>query len=232
MFLITLLMILPELILVKIYDLYKRLTTKEKRIHLYGIKLYVGLYGQGKTISIVKYLQDMRKKYGNKILIATNFYYNDEDFQITHWKDLLPEYDKPVIFAYDEIQNEFNSRDYKNFPMELVTLLTQNRKGNGKQIICTAQRFNRVDKVFRELTSEVIECKCLFNRLVTNHSFDWFDYEQYINSIGVDKKSKVRKRVRRFIQYQKHRNAYDSFQMLESAKNKDYQDRTELIKLL
>lgn len=32
---------------------------------------------------------------------------------------LLWEYDKPVIFAYDEIQNEFNSRNYRNFPYEL-----------------------------------------------------------------------------------------------------------------
>ena len=46
---------------------------------------------------------------------------------------LLKEYDKPVVFAWDEVQNEFNSRDFKNFPVELLTLLTQNRKGHGKQ---------------------------------------------------------------------------------------------------
>lgn len=226
-------LLLVELFLVKLFDLFIYIRDRKiRKIHLYGIKLYVGLYGQGKTISMVDYLQRMRKKYGNKIMIATNFYYNDEDFRIENWRDLLPEYDCPVIFAYDEIQNDFNSRDYKNFPIELLTLLTQNRKGNGKQIIATAQRFNRVDKVFRELTSEVIECNCLLGRLVTNKSYDWFDYEQFINAIGVDKKLKVKKKsVYRFIQYNIHRDAYDSYKALESVKNKDYMDRSETIKL-
>jgi hypothetical protein len=229
-----LLLLLIELIIVKFYDLFISIKNRNNRkIHLYGINLYVGLYGQGKTISMVDYLQRMRKRYGSNIKIATNFYYNDEDFRINTWHDLLPEYDTPVIFAYDEIQNDFNSRDYKNFPTELLTLLTQNRKGNGKQIIATAQRYTRVDKVFRELTSVIIECNCLFGRLVSNKYYDWFDYEQLINAIGLDKKTKVKKkRTYRFIQYEKHRNAYDSFQTLQSAKSKEYMDRTETIKLL
>lgn len=40
-----------------------------------------------------------------------------------------------------------------------MTMLTQNRKGNGKQIVGTAQRFGRVDKTIRELCTHVIECR-------------------------------------------------------------------------
>lgn len=80
-------------------------------------------------MALTEYLTRMRKKYGDKIYICTNYGFRDEDFKLTHWRDLLSDYDKPVIFGYDEIQNEFNSRDYQNFPFELVTMLTQNRKG-------------------------------------------------------------------------------------------------------
>lgn len=109
-------------------DIYKYFKYPRK-IHLYGIWLYCGLYGQGKTMALTEYLTRMRKKYGDKIYICTNYGFRDEDFKLTHWRDLLSDYDKPVIFGYDEIQNEFNSRDYQNFPFELVTMLTQNRKG-------------------------------------------------------------------------------------------------------
>lgn len=43
-----------------------------RKIHLYGIWLYCGLYGQGKTMALTEYLTRMRKKYGDKIYICTN----------------------------------------------------------------------------------------------------------------------------------------------------------------
>ena len=129
-----------ELIKWKTIDIYRAIRSP-KRVHLYGISMYCGLYGQGKTMALTEYLERVRNKYGDKVYIATNYYYANQDFPITSWRDLLEEYDKPIVVGYDEIQNEFNSRDYSNFPYELLTLLTQNRKGNGKQIVCTAQRF-------------------------------------------------------------------------------------------
>ena len=91
-------------------------------------------------------------------------------------------YDRPVIFGYDEIQNEFNSRDYRNFPYELVKLLTQNRKGHGKQIVGTAQRYGRVDKTIRELCTHVVECKkAWFGRVTKLKKYDVEDYEMFIN---------------------------------------------------
>lgn len=90
---------------------------KESQLRLYGIYGFFGLPGRGKTMAMCKYLQDMRKKYGKDIYIMTNFFYKDQDFPFTTWKDLLKDYDKPLIVAWDEIQNEFNSRDFQNFPI-------------------------------------------------------------------------------------------------------------------
>ncbi len=207
-----------------------RFFTRPRKLRLYGIWLYCGLYGQGKTMALTEYLCRMRKKYGDKIYISTNYGFADEDFPLLHWKDLLKEYDRPVIFGYDEIQNEFNSRDYKNFPYELVKLLTQNRKGNGKQIIGTAQRFGRVDKTIRELCTHVVECKrAYFGRVTKLKKYDVDDYEQMLNEVDVVKKRKVPCSRYRFIQTDRLRNAYDSFKMLEIARTKEYVSADEKI---
>lgn len=218
-----------------VVDVYRFFRYPERRkVHLYGIWLFCGLYGQGKTIGLTEYLTRMRAKYGDKIYISTNYGFAGEDFPLTHWKDLLPERDKPVIFGYDEIQNEFDSRDYKNFPYELVKLLTQNRKGNGKQIVGTAQRFTRVDKTIRELCTHVIECKkAYFGRVTKLKKYAIEDYEQYLHEVDVMKKRKIPCGRYRFVQTDELRDSYDTLQMLESAKSKEYISASEkLAKIL
>lgn len=221
---------LLELIKWLFIDLY-RLKKYGKKLHIYGIIGIVGLYGGGKTIALSEYLTRMKKKYGNDILIATNYCFNLEDFSLNSWKDLLKEYDKPIIFGYDELQNEFNSREYKDFPIELMTLLTQNRKGNGKQIIYTTQDYTTVDKNFRRLTQKVWACKTRFSRLTSVRVFDRENFEQLDKEVNVNKKMKVGNIRYSFIQTDELRNSYDSYKMLESAKNKQYLNREEKARL-
>lgn len=220
-------MLLYDLLYWKIKD-FRYYRKNGRKLHLYGIRLVCGLYGQGKTMALTKYLSDMRDKYGDGIYISTNYGYTGEDFPLEHWKQMLTTYDKPIIFGYDEIQNEFNSRDYKNFPYELVSMLTQNRKGNGKQIVGTCQRFGRVDKVFRELCTHVSECRTFFGRLTIVRTYDCDDYNQLINTVNVNQKRKIPKKVQRFVQTDTLRDSYDSFKMLESAKVKEYQTQQEI----
>lgn len=214
---------------IDIYREIKRMINKQEKVpHLYGIYGYFGLPGAGKTMAMVWTLELYRKKYGNKIYIMTNFHYKNQDFPFTTWRELLKEYDKPLVVAWDEVQNEFSSRDYMKFPIELLTLLTQNRKGNGMQILYTAQRWNRVDKVFRELTHYAIECRTLFGRLTRLKYYHWMDYENLQSTAIVDKKIKIRPvKVESFVQSDYLRGLYDSYMMLESAKSKEYIDRFE-----
>jgi len=205
----------------------------EKKIHIYGIEGYFGLPGAGKTMAMTERLRRYREKYDNKIIIMTNYYckYQDEEFK--HWKQLLREYDKPLVLAWDEVQNEFNSRNFKNFPVELLTMLTQNRKGNGKQILYSAQRWDRVDKVFRELTIYAHDCKTLFGRLTRVKKYHWEDYIMKNDITNVDKKMKIRPiSVHSFVQDDELRSSYDSYKMLESARSKEYMTREEIVKLL
>lgn len=212
------------------YLIYKAALDKQNRgIHLYGIYGYFGLPGKGKTMAMCNELKRLRKVYGNRIYIMTNFCYKDQDFAFTHWKDLLKDYDKPLVCAWDEVQNEFASRDFKNFPIALLTLLTQVRKKNGIQILYTSQRWHFVDKNFRSLSFGCYECNTIFGCYTITKLYDPVDYDLLCSNSDYDKRRKIRaRRVDSFLQSDELRNCYDSYKMLESAKAREYMDREEV----
>lgn len=220
--------VILKLFIWKIIDVARRFRTPED-LRIYGIYGYFGLWGQGKTIAMTKALYDLRKKYKDRIYIFTNYGFKLEDKPFSDWHMLLADYDKPCVFAWDEVQNEFNSRDFKTFPTALLTQLTQNRKGNGKRIIYSAQRWVRVDKVFRELTYICYECKTRFGRVTGVRGYDWEDYEQLTSTANVNMKIKIKSKEHKiFVQTDYIRGLYDSFQMLHTAKSKDYMDRVDI----
>jgi hypothetical protein len=213
----------------KFIDLYRSIKNKNKKLHIYGIYGFFGLPGKGKTMAMTQELMQFRKKHGDNIYIFTNYGFLQEDKPFDNWRMLLEEYDRPAIFAWDEVQNEFNSRDFKNFPIELLTLLTQNRKGNGKRILYTAQRYSRVDKIFRELSFLVGECRTILGRYTIVRWHDTEDYEMLQSTPDVSKRMKIRCRKKtKFIQTDEIRNNYNSYQMLETAKTKEYQTQQEV----
>lgn len=191
---------------------------KDKELHLWGIYGYFGLCGQGKTITMVKKLNDIRKKYGDKVIITTNFGYKNEDFEFKNWTMLTQKYDKPLIVAWDEVQNEFNSRKFKDFPISLLTVLTQNRKGHGVQIHYTSQRFDFVDKAFRELTNVCYDCKTYFGNYTVAKGYDFQKFHQTDN---IDKKPICIDSIS-FYHSIKLYESYDTLKMLESAKKQSY----------
>lgn len=224
-----LLVLLQTLILFP-YLIYKYIRDLKKRgTHLYGIYGYFGLPGKGKTMAMCRQLKQYRKKYGDQIYIMTNFCYNDEDFPFTSWKDLLKDYDKPLVVAWDEVQNEFNSRDFKDFPISLLTKLTQVRKGNGIQILYTSQRWHFVDKNFRSLSFGCYDCNTILGNLTYTRYYDPVDYDNLCSNSDYDRRRKIKPKVTQsFLQTDDLRNCYDSYKMLESAKAKQYMDRSEL----
>lgn len=214
------------------YLIYRAMKDKKGRgVHLYGIYGYFGLPGKGKTMAMCHRLRELRKQYGAQIYIMTNFCYDDEDFAFTSWKDLLVPYDKPLVCAWDEVQNEFNSRDFKNFPISLLTLLTQVRKKNGIQILYTSQRWHFVDKNFRSLSFGCYECNTVFGCFTITKLYDPVDYDNLCGQSDYDKRRRIRPKLTdSFIQTDDLRNCYDSYRMLESAKSKEYMSREEALR--
>lgn len=223
---IKLFLMLPWLLVLYIID------KRKQGLRYYGIYGYFGLAGMGKTMAMSKYLMDLREKHGDDIYIMTNYCFEGEDFPFTSWKDLLKPYDKPLIVAWDEIVNEFNSRDFKNFPMSLIVLLTQLRKGHGVQILYTAQRWHMVDKNFRSLSFGCYECKTFLGRYTVARMYDPIDYDNLCANSDYDKRRRIKPiKTVDFVQTDELRNCYDSFKMLETAKTKEYMDREEVARL-
>jgi hypothetical protein len=162
----------------------------------------------------------------------TNFNYKDQDIEFKTWKQLLLKYDKPLIVAWDEIQNEFNSRDFKSFPIQLLTQLTQVRKGNGIQILYTAQRWHFVDKNFRSLSFGCYECQTWLGRYSFARMYDPIDYDDLCSKTDENLRRRIKDKSKMiFIQTDKLRDSYDSYKMLETAKSKKYMTREEIAKL-
>jgi len=115
--------------------------------HPYGLYFITGLPGYGKTMLMTYKLNQYRAMYGNDIIICTNYGYIYQDFAIKSYKDLIKIYDKPVIVGYDEIQNDFDARQWESIDYEFSERITQSRKMNGMMILCTAQKFGFVDRL-------------------------------------------------------------------------------------
>lgn len=133
-------------------DIYSR---DPNEFREFGLHMIVGEQGSGKTTTAIHLLQQMKMKYP-KCKIRTNMGFLEEDGAITHWKDLVKNENGIYgqIEMLDEIQTWFNSNQSKDFPVEMLTEISQQRKQR-KMLIGTAQVFNRISKPLREQTSFV-----------------------------------------------------------------------------
>lgn len=217
-----------------VYDILDYLIHRKWRLFKkYGIDMFVGMFGHGKTLSMTHSARKLYKKFGNSLLFVSNYklfgipyvplvnfnqlldlgeekpehysyreimngsvpvWYYDEsgkifpryiDYEkrfygedenefilvkmIKRWK-----YQGTVVLI-DEIEDVLSHRNYANFPLQLLNVLTQQRKKH-VYIMCSAQRFFMVDKLFRCITTHVIDCNKYW-RLQGMKYYDAWDYE-------------------------------------------------------
>ena len=121
----------------------------------YGLHMFCGEQGSGKTVAVVELLLRMKKIYP-RVKIRTNMGYKYEDESIYSWRQLVKndngEYGQ--IEVIDEIQAWFSSMESKDFPPEMLTEISQQRKQR-KMLVGTAQVFSRIAKPIREQTTFV-----------------------------------------------------------------------------
>lgn len=142
--------------------------------------MYVGLPGTGKTLSMVEYLMRLQAEQPD-IKVYSNFGYKYQTGEINTLDDLYLINDPAgVVFAVDEVQLSFQARQFGAFPSEMIFLLTQNRKFK-KHFVCTAQLFEHVDKVFRDLTNLVVECKNWGSRMFFQKAYLSLDYRRQVS---------------------------------------------------
>ena len=148
----------------KLYDLLM-LLINGRQFNLFGVTIFCGRQGSGKTIGIVEELERIREAYPNCI-ICTNIHYRYQDIPLVDWRQLLETRNGTdgVVFVIDEIQNEYDNTKWKDFPEGLLSVITQQRKQRIK-IYLSSQVYTRVVKQIREQCFDVIECKTFMRSL-------------------------------------------------------------------
>ena len=175
----------------------------------YGLHLFCGEQGSGKTTAVVELIQRWKKRYP-AMKVITNMDLKGEDKNITHWRDIL-EYSNDIYgtaVVIDEIQAWFSSNESKNFPPEMLAEISQQRKQR-KAIVGTAQVFSRVAKPIREQTHYIYLPMTLLGCLtiVRKTKREYWD----------DEKQRFRKYcgIYFFVHTDEIRNAFDTYKKIE-----------------
>lgn len=201
---------LIELIKWVLIDIYRKIKFG-KPLHLFGVYCVTALYGCGKTMSMTKIAYDYRKKYGEQVIICSNFGLKLQDFAFNNINLVIKQYDKPIIFFWDEVQNDFPSTD-KNFPREVRQALSLCRKGNGKMFYWASQDHELVHKNIRRLTVGYGLCKTILNRYTKIKWFRPIDYAKYFDQTDFKKRLKIHPyKKQKFVQADYLRDLYNSY---------------------
>ena len=190
----------------------------------FGLTLYCGRQGSGKSISMVHYLKRMRERYP-ACIIVTNFSCNYADYIMEGWDDFFKyrNGDKGVIFAIDEIHSEYSSASWKDFPENLLSEISQQRKQRIK-IIASSQVYSRIAKPIREQAFTVVICSTIGNRWTFNREYDALDMEALSNNPSYKIKSLWRTS---FVQDEELRGSYDTYEKIRRMRDREFIPRNE-----
>ncbi|HYK74654.1 MAG TPA: hypothetical protein VEV44_16285 [Pseudoneobacillus sp.] len=184
----------------------------------HGLHMVCGEQGSGKSTFVIYKLLELKAKYP-KSKIRTNMDYKNQDGEITHWKELVQN-DNGIygqVEVLDEIQTWFSSLQSKDFPPEMITEISQQRKQR-KMILGTAQVFSRIAKPIREQTTYVYMPITIFGCLtivrITKPRF-WDDekqeFKKYIKTTF-------------FVHTPEVRNAFDTYKKIEKYKAEGFKE--------
>lgn len=198
-------------------DLFNRNPDEFKE---HGLHMFCGEQGAGKTTALVAKLIELKQRYP-KAKVRTNMNYLNQDGEITHWKELVHNDNGEFgqIEVLDEIQTWFSSLQSKDFPPEMITEISQQRKQR-KAIYGTAQVFSRIAKPIREQTTFVYLPVTFFGCLTwvrVSKPRYWDDEKQtfkhYIKHYF-------------FVHNKEIREAFDTYQKIEKYKADGFKEDT------
>lgn len=228
----------PKILSYLIYDFLIYIYLKlYKYFSGWGIHLFVGEFGSGKTIAMCKKAYDLCIRY-NDITILTNlklvnFPKHTRILPINGIEDIL---NAPpcTIVMLDEIQIPFNSLDFmtgkKTVPKSLLEQICQCRKRN-MLIFGTLQDYTDLDKSIRDITATVTKCQSYFthpfSRVVLTDKYKAKHYELSQRNPLYESKAIISDM---FIQNGVYRSLYDTSEFVENILEKNYLSDEEIIR--
>lgn len=186
-----------------------------------GLIIFEGRQGSGKTMSMVEFIKRMQEEYP-LAKTTTNFGLKSQNKELKDWRMLIDyKNDKQgVIVGMDELQNWFSSNDSKNFPPEMLGIVTQNRK-NRRIILGTSQNFYLLAKAIRSQATEVRRCSTFFGCLTVVKRV-----EPILDSEGNVQEWKNRG-MYFFVHSKELREAYDTYKVIENLRKSGFKEQTQ-----
>ena len=184
-----------------------------------GCIVFTGRQGAGKTVALVEFMRSMQNTYPMAQVI-TNLGYKYENAVLDDWRPLITYKNGiyGVIAAIDEMQNWFSSNQSKDFPPEMLQVITQNRK-NRRIILGTSQVFTRLSKPLREQVTEVRECHTFFGCIT------FVVRKEPILGAEGDVDSYKHRGMYFFVHDQDLRDSYDTYRVIDSLAKSGFQPR-------
>ena len=232
------LFLFPSFVFYHIYD--KLIYNHYKKYKLFpgwGIHLYTGKFGQGKTSLMTIKAYKLCKKYPQLHVVTninlTNFPAHTKILPLKTAHDILNAPDNSLILI-DEIGTLFNSRDFasgkNSVPKPVFQHLCQCRKKH-LMIMATVQRFNLLDKQIRDITATVTTCSVSFqhpfSRLLIARTYDIDEYEAYATNKMY---TPVCDYTTVIIQKDLYRHLYDTSQLIQGLLEMEYLSDEEILR--
>lgn len=229
---------LPHFLVLEVIDFIKWLRNKGWLIFEgWGLHIYVGRFGAGKTCTMVNDAYALAKRYPQLHIVTninlTNFPKHTEILPLKTPQDILNA-PKNTLVLIDEIGTIFNSRDFaaskESVPKILFQHLCQERKRH-LEIFATSQRWNFVDKQLRDITATVRVCSVHFPhpfcRLGTVHEYDSHEYDLAFSNPLMPLNCLD---AYAYVQTDKIRKLYDTTELVQNMLKMDYVSDEEIMR--
>lgn len=206
-----------------VLDLFER---DPDHFDTFGVHVFAGEQGSGKTIAAMHFIK-MIKERNPLCKIASNIDIDFQDDVILDWTKILELNNNEFgqVIMIDELQNWFSSLESKNFPPEMLTEITQQRKQR-KIIVGTSQVFTRLAKPIREQITLLYRPITLFGCLTFVRV-----YKLRLTEDGTVDQMILRK-VYFFVHDRELRSCYDTYEKVKRVTKVGFQERSDQIQNL
>lgn len=228
---------LPIFVVLHIIDKIKWYKSKGWKIFEgWGLHIYTGVFGAGKTSSMVHDAYLLAKQYKCLNILTnfklTNFPKHTQILKLNNPNDILNAPQNTLVLI-DEIGTIFNSRDFskskESVPKILFQHLCQCRKRK-LMIYATSQRWNFVDKQLRDIVATVRHSRCAFahpfTRMCTVRVYDAFQYDRAYSNPMLPLNVL---RAYCYIQFDKWRKLYDTSELVSDMLDRKYLSDSEIL---
>ena len=218
-------------------DLKKYIVDKKWRdFNYWGLHLFVGMFGCGKTISMVRRAYWACKSHKGVTVLTnltlTGFPEDTTIIKLVNSDQIRDLPDKSIVLI-DEIGTIFNSRDFasskRSVPKPVYQIILQCRHRR-IMLLGSVQRWNLLDKQLRDIADSVTECHSWFSdpfsRYTTCAEYDAQQYDKWFNNPLLP--------IRRigyygYVQSDELRSKYDTIEMVEGMLDADYISDAEIL---